>query len=133
MPFVICNHSSLRNPPLNPLSYHVRTGILEGLAQAQLDNAVSYVVITGGDKQAFSAGADIKEMTDGQAVGRKPHLPAVVAAIEACKTPVVAAIGGVALGGGCEVCLHYYTLRTYRSLRVLSVYSINSINSIELL
>lgn len=106
---------SLRNPPLNPLSYHVRTGIMEGLARAQLDKAVSYVVITGGDKQAFSAGADIKEMTDGQAVGRKPDLLAVVAAIEACQVPVIAAVGGVALGGGCEVCVH--SLRMSRSCR----------------
>lgn len=98
-----CRLRRLCNPPLNPLSYNVRVGILEGLAQAQGDSAVSVVVITGGDKQAFSAGADIKEMADGHAVRRAPDLLAVVAAIEACRVPVVAAIGGVALGGGCEV------------------------------
>lgn len=92
----------LCNPPLNPLSYHVRKGILDGLAQAQGDDAVSIVVITGGENQPFSAGADIKEMTDGTAVRRSPDLSAVVAAIESCRVPVVAAIGGVALGGGCE-------------------------------
>lgn len=81
----------------------MRKGILEGIAQAQLDDAVSVIVITGGDTQAFSAGADIKEMADGHAVRRAPDLLTVVAAIEACRVPVVAAIGGVALGGGCEV------------------------------
>lgn len=94
--------SRLCKPPLNPLSHDVRVGILEGLKQAQHDGAVSLLVITGGDK-AFSAGADIKEMADGHAVRRKPDLLAVVAAIEASRVPVVAAIGGVALGGGCEV------------------------------
>lgn len=80
----------------------MRVGILEGLKQAQDDGAVSLVVITGGSK-AFSAGADIKEMADGHAVRCVPDLLAVVAAIEASRVPVVAAIGGVALGGGCEV------------------------------
>ena len=92
----------LCKPPLNPLSHDVRAGILQGLQQAQGDDAVSLVVITGGSK-AFSAGADIKEMADGHAVRRSPDLLTVVAAIEACRVPVVAAIGGVALGGGCEV------------------------------
>lgn len=92
----------LCKPPLNPLSHDVRAGILHGLQQAQGDDAVSLVVITGGSK-AFSAGADIKEMADGHAVRRSPDLLTVVAAIEACRVPVVAAIGGVALGGGCEV------------------------------
>lgn len=80
----------------------MRVGILEGLKQAQDDGAVSLVVITGGNK-AFSAGADIKEMADGHAVRRAPDLLTVVSAIEASRVPVVAAIGGVALGGGCEV------------------------------
>lgn len=93
----------LCKPPLNPLSHCVRTGIVEGLARAQLDDAISVVVITGGDKQAFSAGADIKEMADGDSILRLPTLIDVVDAIEACRVPVVAAIGGIALGGGCEV------------------------------
>lgn len=61
------------------------------------------IVITGGDAKAFSAGADIKEMSDAEAIGRKSSLLEVVNAIEECRVPVVAAIGGLALGGGCEV------------------------------
>lgn len=80
----------------------MRVGILDGLNQAQHDRDLALVVITGGNK-AFSAGADIKEMADGHAVRRAPDLLTVVAAIEASRVPVVAAIGGVALGGGCEV------------------------------
>lgn len=80
----------------------MRVGILDCLAQARADRGVTRLVITGGD-HAFSAGADIKEMADGEAVRREPNLVTVVDAIEACELPVVAAIGGVALGGGCEV------------------------------
>lgn len=91
------------NPPLNPLSWNVRVRILESLLQAQANPAIRFIVITGGDNNAFSAGADIKEMADGSAVRREPDLLAVVDAIEACEKPVIAVIGGVALGGGCEV------------------------------
>lgn len=93
----------LNNPPLNPLSLHVREGILNGLAQAQLDDAVSMIVITGGGGKSFSVGADIKEMSNAEAIGRKSNLLEVVNAIEECRVPVVAAISGLALGGGCEV------------------------------
>lgn len=77
--------------------------ILDALARAQADDAISMVVITGAQKRAFSAGADIKEMATGDTVGKAPDLLAVVNSIEACRVPVVAAIDGVALGGGCEV------------------------------
>lgn len=102
-PFDPLGLSRLCNPPLNPLSHSVREGIIESLAQARADDGVTCLVITGGD-HAFSAGADIKEMEDGAAVSREPTLVTVVDAIEACEVPVVAAISGVALGGGCEVC-----------------------------
>lgn len=99
---VLCASFRLCNPPLNPLSQHVRAGIMKGLEQAQSDPAVSCIVITG-EGQAFSVGADVKEMVDGTDVLRSPALPAVVDAIEKCSLPVIAAIGGTALGGGCEV------------------------------
>ena len=78
-------------------------GILDALARAQSNDAISVVVITGATKRAFSAGADIKEIASGDGVGKTPNLLAVVRGIEACRVPVVAAIDGVALGGGCEV------------------------------
>ena len=99
----------LNNPPVNALSHHVRRGILEALARAQFDDEISLIVITGGGGQAFSAGADIKEMSGAHFVDRKPDLVELVDAIEACRVPVVAAIGGVALGGGCEVRTTKYT------------------------
>ena len=53
--------------------------------------------------EAAGIAPEIKEMADGHAVRRAPDLLTVVSAIEASRVPVVAAIGGVALGGGCEV------------------------------
>ena len=52
--------------------------------------------------RTFVAGADIREF--GQPP-REPHLPDVIDAIEACSKPVVAAVHGTALGGGCEIAL----------------------------
>ena len=93
------------NPPVNALSQAVRKGLADGIAAALADDATEAVVIRC-DGRTFFAGADITEF--GKApVG--PNLPDVCDAIEASDKPVVAAIHGTALGGGCEVALacHY--------------------------
>ncbi|CAM9645465.1 unnamed protein product, partial [Choristocarpus tenellus] len=112
----------LSNPPLNPLSHGVRAGMIEGLSRAENDPAVTSIVITG-NGNAFSAGADIKEMSDVHSILRHPSLTAVVAAIENCSIPVSAAINGVALGGGCEVALacHFRVASPQASLGVPEV------------
>ncbi len=89
------------NPPVNAASQAVRAGIVAALHAAAADAAVAAIVIAGAGK-TFVAGADIREL-DGPLL--EPHLPDVCAAIENCPKPVVAALNGAALGGGCELAL----------------------------
>jgi 3-hydroxyacyl-CoA dehydrogenase len=92
---------SIENPPVNALSRAVRAGLLDALASLATDPSLTAVVISGGPGR-FIAGADIREMN---AAPEPPHLPDVVAAIDALEVPVVAAIDGAALGGGLEIAL----------------------------
>ena len=89
------------NPPVNASSWDVRRGLLTAIEQMSADPSVSGIVLIGAGK-TFIAGADIKEF-DGPL--RDPQMPAVIAAVEACAKPVVAAIHGAALGAGYELAL----------------------------
>ena len=89
------------NPPVNASSWDVRRGLLTAIEQLSADPSVAAIVLIGAGK-TFIAGADIKEF-DGPI--RDPQTPAVIAAVEACPKPVVAAIHGAALGAGYEIAL----------------------------
>ena len=89
------------NPPVNPLSDGVRTGLYESLVKAEENSDVKGVVLTGNGR-AFIAGADISEF-GGNVEGIS--LNEVFSKLENCQKPVVAAINGIALGGGLETAL----------------------------
>src|SRR5262245_4133185 len=89
------------NPPVNAASWEVRNGLLAAVQSAGADPALHALVLIG-DGRSFIAGADIREFDKPL---RDPQMPAVIAAIEACDKPVVAAIHGAALGGGFELAL----------------------------
>lgn len=91
----------ISSPPVNALSAQVRAGLAEAIAKAGADPTVQAIVIAAEGK-AFVAGADISEFGKPPA---PPSLPDVLTAIEQCAKPVVAAINGVALGGGLELAL----------------------------
>lgn len=96
---------TLDNPPVNALGVEVRRGLLAAMDSAADDPTVAAILLVGAGRH-FCGGADIREF--GQAP-QAPALPAVVKRIEDSAKPVVAAIQGVALGGGLEVALaaHY--------------------------
>ncbi|WP_284124461.1 3-hydroxyacyl-CoA dehydrogenase NAD-binding domain-containing protein [Parerythrobacter aestuarii] len=93
------------NPPVNALGQAVRQGLKEGVEEAMSDDSIKAVVIRC-DGRTFFAGADITEFGKPP---QGPNLPETLDAMEAGDKPVVAAIHGTALGGGCEVALacHY--------------------------
>lgn len=89
------------NPPVNAASLNVRQGLLACIEMIQADTTLVGAIIIGAGR-TFIAGSDLKEF--GQPI-QEPQLPVIIAAIEQCDKPVVAAMHGTALGGGYELAL----------------------------
>ncbi|OPF79523.1 enoyl-CoA hydratase [Streptomyces antioxidans] len=97
----------LDRPPMNALDIATQDRLRELAAEVTHRDDVRAVVIWGGEK-VFAAGADIKEMREmdhAAMVARSGDLQESFTAVARIPKPVVAAVTGYALGGGCELAL----------------------------
>jgi len=99
---------TLDRPPVNVLSRPVLEQLLERLDAAERDPEVRAVVLASASPKAFAAGADIREMADLGPTEARVHGgrgQSVTRRIERLPLPVIAAVHGACLGGGCELAL----------------------------
>ncbi len=99
---------TLNRPPMNPLNSQVFRELNQAADELQADDSIKAVIITGAGDKAFAAGADITEMvklTPIEAYSFCQKSRVALEKIENLGKPVIAAINGLALGGGCELAL----------------------------
>ena len=95
---------------LNALSYRLIDALMAMLDRIETDAGVRAIILTGAGDRAFSAGADIHEFAasvgDGRSVALRDFVrrgQAMTSRLEAFPKPIIAAVNGLAFGGGCEI------------------------------
>ena len=97
-----------RPDKLNALNNQVFTELNNLITDVELDHDINALIITGNSEKAFAAGADIKELHESDettGLHFSEHGSKVLNRLENLKIPVIAAVNGFALGGGCEMSL----------------------------
>ncbi len=97
-----------RPEALNALNAQVVAELTEVVEETAISDSIRGLVLTGSGEKAFVAGADIKAMSDmnpGDALGFAGQGHALGEELGALGIPVIAAVNGFALGGGCELAL----------------------------
>lgn len=99
-----------RPEKLNALNYATNDRLLSLLDEIEADDAIGAVILTGAGDRAFSAGGDIHEFTESIKRGTEEAVrefcrrgQRMTARFEAFPKPVIAAVNGIAFGGGCEI------------------------------
>ncbi|MBU9723186.1 MULTISPECIES: enoyl-CoA hydratase-related protein [Bacillaceae] len=99
---------TINRPPVNPLNTQVFKELYEMMEELEENSNVHVIIITGSGEKAFVAGADLNEMKDLDTVGimnMNEVSRATFSKIENLSKPVIAALNGLALGGGLELAL----------------------------
>jgi enoyl-CoA hydratase len=95
---------TMNRPPVNAMDADLASGLLNAFRKAEKDKGIRVIVVTSGVEGIFSAGLDVSTMTSGE--GKIPvDLQKILSDIQKIEKPVIAAINGHALGGGCELSL----------------------------
>jgi enoyl-CoA hydratase len=97
---------TLNNPPLNLVTLEMTEQLMDALEELEGDEAVRAIVVTGAGDRAFCAGSDVKEFADvrDRVVEKKlARENETFGRFESLSKPTVAAIEGLAYGGGCEI------------------------------
>ncbi len=99
-----------RPDKLNAISYEMADTLLALLDVLEADASVGAIIVTGAGDKAFSAGADIAEFSESVRQGPSAAVrefvrrgQSMTARMEAFPKPIIAAVNGIAFGGGCEV------------------------------
>jgi enoyl-CoA hydratase len=99
----------LNRPPVNPLSAKLYLELYDAICEFEKDDEVAAIVITGAGEKAFAAGLDVKDVM-GKSITEVADFVRNVSGrafdkLTGIEKPTIAAVFGLALGGGCEVAL----------------------------
>jgi enoyl-CoA hydratase len=95
-----------RPKELNALNFQLVSELANALEELDRDEEIRCMVITGAGEKAFAAGADIKEMSEKSPIEMMLGGFQTWERIRRIHKPLIAAVGGYALGGGCELTMH---------------------------